>query len=319
MPTVREFFRERFLHHMNIYRHPTTQACSFMICDLLLLADPFLKLSTENELENQTDNNDVMYLPISRANINPKSYWKLDDSVFDLIHKSTDPNLRPARHLINRMKSRKLYKLCGEHDVGEEKWETVLWDMKEDDIIINMLRLNDSCVPIEKHYIIVEKRDIHHGMGRVDPVSCVRFVNGESDLNKASHELPTAVRLQTHACLTPKSFLMQTVRIYCRVDNASMTKQLNGCFHKLIESLKMQANDEEIESFDSVEQESEKLAGTFAIDDNGEANLDNDVNILTQSPILSSSDQCPMLSRSTNPHSLFNKAVKRKLEHDISD
>ena len=319
MPTVREFFRERFLHHMNIYRHPTTQACSFMICDLLLLADPFLKLSTENELENQTDNNDVMYLPISRANINPKSYWKLDDSVFDLIHKSTDPNLRPARQLINRMKSRKLYKLCGEHDVGEEKWETVLWDMKEDDIIINMLRLNDSCVPIEKHYIIVEKRDIHHGMGRVDPVSCVRFVNGESDLNKVSHELPTAVRLQTHACLTPKSFLMQTVRIYCRVDNDSMTKQLNGCFHKLIESLKMQANDEEIESFDSVEQESEKLAGTFAIDDNGEANLDNDVNILTQSPILSASDQCPMLSKRTNPHSLFNKAVKRKLEHDISD
>lgn len=68
-----------------------------MICDILLLADPFLTLSTENELIEHAIKNDNIV------------YWKLDESVFDLIHKSTDPNLLPARQLIHRTKRSKLY------------------------------------------------------------------------------------------------------------------------------------------------------------------------------------------------------------------
>lgn len=172
MPTVREFFRERFQHHLTIYRHPTTQAFSFMICDILLLADPFFKLSTEDEMKGGCKDDPILYLPISRANLNPISYWKLDDSILDLIHKSTDPNLLPARQLINRLKSRKLYKLCGELDIEDEVWENKLWHMTEDDIISKLLKFSDCSgeppIHMEEYFIIVEKRSIHHGMGATD-------------------------------------------------------------------------------------------------------------------------------------------------------
>ena len=314
MPTVREFFRERFQHHLTIYRHPTTQACSFMICDILLLADPYLMLSTENELSEQpVDNDDILHLPISRANINPNSYWKLDDSILDLIHKSSDPNLRPARQLINRMKSRKLYRLCGEHDIQDEEWEKQLWNMKEDEIVSDLLKLNDGAVDIEDHYIIIEKRGIHHGMGATDPVSCVRFVQGNdiSQLNRAPDELPTAVQLKVHACLTPKSFLMQTVRVYCRVDDDLVVKAIQTCFNKLIEILQMQVKP-------STPRYS-PVASSFAIDEGNDLEIEeegmahNEFNVLTQSPTLND-DQSPITgpSKRAVSQSLYDKVVKQR-------
>jgi hypothetical protein len=281
-----------------------------MICDILLLADPFLKLSTENELIEQANNDNIAYLPISRANTNPNSYWKLDDSVFDLIHKSTDPNLLPARQLIHRMKRRKLYKLCGEHDIEDEEWEKKLWAMNEDEIVSKMLERHNSSIKIKKHFIIIEKRDIHHGMGASDPVSCVRFVQAgdQSELNKVPNELPTAVQLKVHACLTPKSFLMQTIRVYCRVDDDTVANQIHTCFTSLIELLQR----------DSVRPTSPKnLASSFeiedgdSVDENNVANMQNEYNVLTQSPI-ADTVQSQMSGKRSNTATLFSQAISKK-------
>lgn len=280
-----------------------------MICDILLLAEPHIKLSTENELEEKADNSNIMHLPISRANTNPNSYWKLDDSIFDLIHKSTDANLKPARQLINRMKSRKLYKLCGEQDIEDEEWENALWDMKENDIVSEMLRLNESSVELKKHYIIIEKRTIHHGMGATDPVSCVRFVQGDpSELNKAPNELPTAVQMKVSSCLTPKSFLMKTVRVYCRVDDDSAFKQIQVCFGTLIKSLQMR---EETNVASPTINYADNDA-CFEIEDDDfvqENNGYSTFNVLTQSP---NEKESPTLGK-RGPPSLFKAAVKRRL------
>jgi hypothetical protein len=286
-----------------------------MVCDVLLLAEPYLKLSTENELTEQVDNDNITYLPISRANNNPNSYLKLDDSIFDLIHKSTDPNLRPARRLINRMKSRKLYKLCGEQDIEDEEWQNHLWEMTETEIVSKIVSLNNSTFEIQDHFMIVEKRSIHHGMGAVDPVSCVRFVQGDqSDLNKKPGDLPTAVQLKVHACLTPKSFIMKTVRVYCRVDDSSVVKQIQTCFGKLIGMLEEKAKYNTSPSqtaFAAIEE-------SYALEMQEEVNSRTEFNVLTQSPILND-DQSPPpgLGKRGSPQSLFSQAVKRKIADDM--
>ncbi|KAL3795870.1 hypothetical protein HJC23_002141 [Cyclotella cryptica] len=326
MPTVREFFRERFQHHLAIYRHPTTQACSFMICDILLLADPFFTLSTENEMNGHGEDDPILYLPISRTNLNPNSYWRLDDSILDLIHKSTDPNLRPARQLINRLKSRKLYKLCGEVDIENEAWENELWHMAEDDIVSKLLKVSDCSaeapIDMEEYFIIVEKRSIHHGMGATDPVSCVRFVQDQTDLIKGPHRLPTAAQLKVPSCLTPCSFLMKTIRVYCRLDNDDVALHLQMCFTKLIESLKhgetrskppSQLHHERVNSSLSIEEDDTS-------DGHDEFNAHSEFNVLTQSPTLS-----PIVERIPTPRStkhsiefnLYRRAVKRRIEDDM--
>jgi hypothetical protein len=278
-----------------------------MVCDILILADPHLKLSTENELAEQVDNDNITHLSISRANNNPNSYLKLDDSIFDLIHKSTDPNLRPARQLINRMKRRKLYKLCGELDIEDEGWEHLLWEMTETEITSEIMLFNDSSVEIQDHSIIVEKRGIHHGMGAVDPVSCVRFVQGDqSDLNEAPCNLPTAVQMKVHSCLTPKSFLMKTVRVYCRVDDRSVVQQIQTCFGKLCRFL------EEKAKYNTTP------AKTQALEIEAEVNETSDFNVLTQSPILND-DQSPLpsLGKRSSSQSFYSQAVKRKIVDDM--
>ena len=67
-----------------------------MISDILALADPYYRLPGTK-------------LPISLAMANPDAYVKLKDSIIDIIELTDDDYLQPARELIERYRSRKLY------------------------------------------------------------------------------------------------------------------------------------------------------------------------------------------------------------------
>ena len=176
------FFKQRFRNHQKLYTHHTTNAASYMICDILLLADPFLRLPTSNEgddfstkiLENETK----LKLPISRANVNPNSYLLLKDSILDVIAATEESNLRPARILINRFRSHKLYKKVAQQAIisnnGKDidvPWQDRLWTMEESEItkqIVKCSGLKSSktrSINLSEDDVVVEKRKIHHGMG----------------------------------------------------------------------------------------------------------------------------------------------------------
>eukprot|EP01083_Nonionella_stella_P019659 54591_1 len=124
------FFKNRFVNHQKLYTHHTTNAASFMVCDILILADQYVRLSTQNEQQQHDkygDGNGNIHgngngqqhlkLPISRANIHPQSYLLLKDSILDIIAATDTPELRQARLLLKRFQCHKLYKKVAEEPI----------------------------------------------------------------------------------------------------------------------------------------------------------------------------------------------------------
>jgi len=232
-----EFFRERFKNHQNLYTHGNSKAVEYMICDVLLLADPWFRICVSHDgdgcepTKSSSKSNlkpieSTVRLPISRCMTNPEAYLKLKDSVIDLISNTEDHNLLPARQLINRIRSRKLYKRIGKIEIfcedGKDEfnfeWQRRLWDMPNSDVASGVIK----CGNLQEGYgddltpedIIVEKRQIHHGMKGDNPLKGMRFLrkfqlNG---LRERIEDLPqaTIVDEEEYWCVMPRAFLQKT-------------------------------------------------------------------------------------------------------------
>ena len=163
------FFEKRFEEHQRLYTHSKTQAGGYMICDILLLADPFFRIHINNDGKDMFSPPPAdlagMNLPISRAMVHADTYLELTDSVLDKIMNTETAELRPARILIKRFRSHGIYKrIRARQDViGDEPWEQKLWNMKEAEIVDEILKLSEMDT-LKEHDIIIEKRNIHHGM-----------------------------------------------------------------------------------------------------------------------------------------------------------
>lgn len=171
---IMSFFEQRFKEHQRLYTHGKTQRANYEICDILLLADPFFRISTfddGDDIDSPPPDVVGLKLPISRAMVNPDTYLALTDNVLDQIMITDSIELRPARILIKRYRSHKLYKRIGTQIVGDESWTRALGEMEEVDIVNKILRLSsdmdmsddDDGNTLVKDDIIVEKREIHHG------------------------------------------------------------------------------------------------------------------------------------------------------------
>lgn len=247
------FFKTRFRNHEYLYTHHNTNAAAYMICDILLLADPFIRLSTLNEgddcdISNAVEMHNIetpIKLPISRANLNPQSYLLLNDSILDVIAANDCPDLKPARLLLNRYRSHKLYKKIADKPISTGSdcrgfkylWEEKLWNMSDQEIantIFKMGQLRDVSFNLTEEDIIVEKRQIHHGKGAENPVNGMRFLS-KSLISKARDEfpehLPEALQISEddYECCIPRAFLQRTLRIYCRKHDKDVQDFLTTC------------------------------------------------------------------------------------------
>jgi len=140
-----------------------SQAANLQICDILLLAEPFLLLNTGKESQR---------LPISRAMLDSACYLTLRDSIIDIILSSDKEELRPARELARKFQAHEFYKKIGNTIViSSQSWQKALWDMSEDEIEKAILDGSD----FNPNDVIVEKRKIHHGQkenNRECPIPC---------------------------------------------------------------------------------------------------------------------------------------------------
>jgi HD superfamily phosphohydrolase len=306
------FFKLRFQNHQKLYTHHTTNAASYMICDILLLADPYIRLSTANEGEDVSQksacNGMELKLPISRANVHPQSYLLLRDSILDIIATTEDPNLRQAKNLINRYRSHNLYKKVAEeqlnssHGKNAAMWQRELWSMKESKIaseIVKNGQFKDPLVKFSEEDIIVEKRQIHHGMGSENPVSAMRFLPKSqlSKLRNTPENLPIAEEIKEceYECAIPRAFLQRTLRIYCRRADKNICDFLTTCYHQFLFNIQKRHGQE-----------------VYHID----ANIpDADVpqpNVLSQSPIRCSNESFAVSQSSIHETTDYEPVRKRR-------
>jgi len=261
------FFKNRFVNHQKLYTHHTTNAASFMVCDILILADQYVRLSTQNENDKYGDkngngHNHHLKLPISRANIHPRSYLLLKDSILDIIAATDAPELRQARLLLKRFQCHKLYKKVAEepipiiHDSGNGKdiqfkfaWQRKLWSMSESEIAEDIVKCSQlrggPQRQLAPEHIIVEKRSIHHGMGSENPVSAMRFLPKTmlSKLREKPALLPIAHKIEEeeYECSIPRALLQRTLRLYCRKDDdedgGDTCNFLKTCYYQFIDNI----------------------------------------------------------------------------------
>jgi hypothetical protein len=235
-----DFFRERFKNHQNLYTHGNSKAVEYMICDVLLLADPWFRICVSNDgdgcepsissnCNSKPTEQAAVRLPISRCMTNAQAYLKLKDSVVDLISNTEDPTLLPARQLINRIRSRKLYKRIGKIEIHCEdgknhiniQWQRRLWDMPNMEIAQSIIKCgqlkgSDHALLCPDD-IIIEKRQIHHGMKGENPVKSMRFLRKVQliGLREKPEKLPEAstVDEEEYWCVMPRAFLQKTGKL----------------------------------------------------------------------------------------------------------
>lgn len=293
------FFKQRFKNHQMLYTHQATNAASYMVCDIFLLAEPTFRISTRRDEDDDGEEEEVekhLSLPISRANTHPNSYLKLKDSVLDIIAMSDDPQLKRARQLVNRLQSHNLYKrvieqpIPGKPGTFDESWHDEVWNMSEQDIINLIVKhgqIGGREMGLKAQDIIVEKRKIHHGMKESNPVSCMRFIPKSqlTKLREAPENLPVAVQVHEsdYECAIPRVFLQRTLRIFCRRQDKEICDFLKTCWFQFVEYLQKRSS---ITNTHSGEQ------GEF--DHNNSVSHGAEVSILSQSPP-SSPNEAPAL------------------------
>jgi hypothetical protein len=233
------FFHRRFRNHSRVYTHKSTQASTYMICDILTLADPFYRIRVVDD-HNGTNNKSPSHynaggggLPISRAMLDSEAYLLLRDSIIDQIEVTDRPELKPARLLIRRLRARDVYKCCATKKISltNETERHVFQTKTESEIANELLQLdgchyvrNGSCLlKLTKDDFLVEKLSIHLGCKEENPLTLLRFVP-KHELHKLSrggiHDLPEAIQIdekdyETHL---PRSFQEHSIRVFCKTN-----------------------------------------------------------------------------------------------------
>jgi deoxynucleoside triphosphate triphosphohydrolase SAMHD1 len=209
------FFHHRFKLHATVYSHKTTNASTFMIADILALADPYFRIPPHGLGKP---------LPISRAMCDPNVYVRLRDSVIDLIEFSHDSRLQPAQDLIRRLRRRDLYKCVASRKIDlESSQDRILRGKTEDEIeqeLYDIRGTHENNVILELDDILVEKRTIHMGANESNPLLLMRFLP-KRDLNllaKSVDQLPEAfaVMESQFSAHLPKIYQEHSIRVFCR-------------------------------------------------------------------------------------------------------
>jgi len=229
-----EFFKTRFSMHSNVYMHKTVKAIEYMVCDALIKADPYLPVPDGKG----------SYTRMSQAMADAGAYVHLKDSVLDMIECSSldcEP-MQEAKEIVRRIRRRELYKCV--LAIGADG--IPLWDLTDEEITNEICAVSEKVVRqnlsrqgvdendstfrtrvreqlLTPGDLIVEKRQIHHGMADKNPVDLMRFV-GKQELHKLSSvasELPVAERMQekVYESHIPRKFMERKIRIYARHHN----------------------------------------------------------------------------------------------------
>jgi hypothetical protein len=212
---IYKFFQHRFSMHEQVYQHKTTAGTAAMIVDIFILAEPYFRING---------------LPLSLTIVNAEAFSRVDDEILTFIEADPNPLLRPAQELIQRYKTRKIYKIAGEFVIDlDNDIHSSLWEEARS----NPIAIADKICTIEGTHIdpftgewmTIESTDIavvtsvwHEGRGRKNPLEGVRFVQRDHLQGDIHDEILTAhqLDLNNHPDLVKRAYQKQCIRLYAR-------------------------------------------------------------------------------------------------------
>jgi len=251
--TTMHFFQQRMFLHNFVYQHKTTTVAESMICDILCLADPYLRLQSHSGEK----------FPMSRAHLKSDFLVRLDDSIITLIAHTTDERLAEARAVCRRLKRRDFYKCAVDQtldidrvigdmdDLEEEEMEKAknsqrdvsVWKMTETEIHSSILQEgmfwaeqndSDSTAKLQGKDFIVKKYCMHHGAGANNPLLRMRFYGkmSEEKIFGPVDELPVAEQVKEWRYSSFIPIEHQKVGIRVLVREACKRGIVNQFFHQ---------------------------------------------------------------------------------------
>ena len=260
--TVIKFFDRRQELHQTIYTHKTAKSIEYMVCDVLMKADPTFRIHLP----------DGQALSVSQAAQNPEAFLKLTDRILDRIEDSDAPGLEEAKDLLERIKYRDLYSCVVSCRLNEDS-NGEIWEMTDEEIHDEMMdcvhsagdqegnsfvvmdddeddddqdggeNANDTLIGmLNEEDFIVEVRKIHKGKKKENPLNYVPFFDTHQDerqLRNGAFSLPMAVQIkeEEYATRNTMAYLDKTLRVFCRAstidaDYEDKKRAISACFKK---------------------------------------------------------------------------------------
>ena len=238
---VHELFKTRYSMHKRVYQHRVVHATSAMMIDALLSADKagFAPLLSA----------DGTFIKMSQSTTDMAAYASMTDCVLHQLQYSNEPQLEGARTLLQRVSTRKLYKLVGEHVLGStsSSFASIKKQVLEFVVAHASAPPNSSGAQQEQKKVADEIQDqpaakatkqpeqqglaspltpddlyvcvfnIDYGMGNLNPVDRVGFYNkrGASAL-KDNQITADYMRSNDVLCEIPKAFSQTYLRLYLK-------------------------------------------------------------------------------------------------------
>ncbi|CCW71243.1 unnamed protein product [Phytomonas sp. Hart1] len=160
--SLREIFLLRTKLHKNVYQHQVTKAIGHMIGDIFYLAAPYFKICGHTIVECAQDEN---------------LFLKLGDWILEAIEASDEPQLRPAQLLLQRLRTRDIYRTIFASSLNMTNLNP--FRLKEGDVDWCQCIIDHAhpSFPIGKDDFITEVVVINQGKGQEDPLESVLFFN----------------------------------------------------------------------------------------------------------------------------------------------
>ncbi|KAJ1863274.1 hypothetical protein LPJ78_004142 [Coemansia sp. RSA 989] len=200
-----EMFHTRYSLHKRVYSHRAGKAFELMMVDIMLIADPVLR--------------------ISEAITDPRRYQLLTDNIVHDIERSSEPELQPARDLITRIYRRDTYKFVDEYLLPPDQASAISSAVTAA-AIVGFRTDNDDFVERD---VLINIGRINYGKGRENPIDHVRFYS-----NYAPNEKYAIDREMISLCV-PEKYEERILRIYTR--SSDKRGQIQRAARRLVNKL----------------------------------------------------------------------------------
>lgn len=235
VPEAISVFAARYQMHNVVYTHKSVKEVEFMVCDILELANPYIRIEG-----SRTASHPEGLYRISECIYDMMAFSRLRDSVLDIIQHTRDPGLEQAKALMARLARRELYSCVGKTSYSDGDNVDCL---SEEDILCDIETIarelaalppsplhQQEPVVLRAEDIIVEKMHVHHGLKGRNPVDRLRFFPKAPSSSSflAARRVPEV----TYENVLPRVFEARAVRLFCRSSAASVQLAARRAFEE---------------------------------------------------------------------------------------
>jgi len=213
--TLYDMFHTRNSLHRRAYQHKTAKLIEFMLCDVLLKANDYIKLPNKNgEL-----------VKISECINDMSAYTLLTDEILLLIEMSRDQNLKQSQELLQRIYTRDLYKFVGQTILQNKVGKADVTEIRNAIIGKVEKRKVDRQV-VDPDDFIIHIVTFDYGMKEKNPIDQARFYD------KNNPDIPIKVKKNQVSQMLPESFAEQHLRFYYKKNDQGVLTQAKKAFNE---------------------------------------------------------------------------------------